>query len=484
MIKLLKDERFVIRLTLFITVVSAFFSTGALHADEHYQILEFAGLKIGTTSVEQLPWEYAHQIRPAFQPAIVVGISTIISFFSSFNPFLLTFLLRLLAGGLALYSAWMMYNHYVKQIDQKSFKLAFMWLTFLLWAAVFTRIRFSSENLSGALFIIGFIMVHKTNQQKFLTSILAGLLLGIATIIRFQTGIMVVGLFLWLLFVNKQHLKYLGGILLGGLLAMAIGMLIDRWYYGDWVITVWKYFESNILKDRASAFGTNPWWQYFSDAFVTMIPPFSLLFIAVFLLFPFVRKKDAISWTITPFIMVHFLIAHKELRFLIPLIGFLPIVTIRMVEWIIEKWPKINSSRVIQSGVKLFWVLNFIALFIVSFKTNDHRIALYESIFERNIPMYGFKANPFSGDPEIQFYRTINSTFIQLESTQEFTEIGEDNFLVVTKNELPTEGFENAQLIYQTFPEWTQVVNFNHWMERTSPWKVYEIRRQSPKLVN
>lgn len=54
--------------------ITALFSVGAYHADEHYQILEFAGLKLGLTSAENLPWEFHYQMRQTLQPFMVIAL--------------------------------------------------------------------------------------------------------------------------------------------------------------------------------------------------------------------------------------------------------------------------------------------------------------------------------------------------------------------------------------------------------------------------
>ncbi|QEH39720.1 hypothetical protein [Chitinophaga sp. XS-30] len=49
-------------------LITACFSTGYFHPDEHFQLLEFANFKMGNISGYELPWEYATEIRPTFQP--------------------------------------------------------------------------------------------------------------------------------------------------------------------------------------------------------------------------------------------------------------------------------------------------------------------------------------------------------------------------------------------------------------------------------
>ena len=51
---------------------AATFSTGYHQDDEHFQILEFAALKLNMTSANELSWEFHNKMRPAIQPTMVV----------------------------------------------------------------------------------------------------------------------------------------------------------------------------------------------------------------------------------------------------------------------------------------------------------------------------------------------------------------------------------------------------------------------------
>ena len=66
------DLRAILRRSLIIltavTVITAWFSNTFYFPDEHYQILEFMGHKLGITPASELPWEFEARIRPWLQP--------------------------------------------------------------------------------------------------------------------------------------------------------------------------------------------------------------------------------------------------------------------------------------------------------------------------------------------------------------------------------------------------------------------------------
>jgi len=81
-------------------VIAAFFSTGFHQIDEHFQILEFAGLKLGLTTQSELPWEYHQRLRPALQPYIAILVFKMFSLVGLENPFFVSTTLRVLSASL------------------------------------------------------------------------------------------------------------------------------------------------------------------------------------------------------------------------------------------------------------------------------------------------------------------------------------------------------------------------------------------------
>jgi phosphatidylinositol glycan class B len=143
---------------------------------------------------------------------------------------------------------------------------------------------------------------------------------------------MIFGLLAWLLFIRKVNIGKLALLLVSMLIMVGVGIVIDRWFYGEWTLTVWNYFTENILHGKANAFGTEPWYTYVSEALVRLVPPFSLVFILAPIILIFMDRRNALGWVILPFILVHSMIGHKEIRFLFPMVGLLPVVIVQAIE--------------------------------------------------------------------------------------------------------------------------------------------------------
>jgi len=479
-------------------LILAYFSEGYYHPDEHFQILEFARWKLDPLRPEPLPWEFFEQMRPAVQPAMVVVLHTIFAPFGADDPFLIAFSLRILSAGISFLSMWMIYRQYRMHIRDEVLQKWFLLLSFLLWFALYNAVRFSSETWSGAIFIIGFsyLFTRKRRLRNF-DFLLTGLILGFSFVFRYQAGFLIAGFFTWLLahrlilerdttpgpgLAPEKKMKTLQFILMvaGIAGAIAIGILVDRWFYGRWVLTAWNYFEQNILADKISDFGVEPWWFYLEDVFIRAIPPFSLVFI-IGSLIPFILlRDDLLTWTLLPFILLHFVISHKETRFLYPLTGFLPILIIKGMERIKEIWKfSVPENRCTRIFATIFWFVNCTLIFIVFFIPADSQVGIYGKIFHRYpypATLYYFSDDPYHRALDIGYYKRSDLVIRKAASVAGLDSVPEKKYLIAIKaRDREFEKVKNLNPVYSTYPEWIKHFNFNHWLDRTQVWYIYEI---------
>jgi phosphatidylinositol glycan class B len=463
-----------------VLVVTAYFSTGFHHWDEHFQILEFAGYKLGITPAKDLPWEFAARIRPALQPLIVVLSHHLFGLFGSSDPFAITFFLRLLSAALSFTAIMLMLRAFLPEISDERLRKGFVLLSFFLWFAVYSAVRFSSENWSGDLFVIGFALLMRDRQTVPLrTLVIAGALFGLAFTIRSQVSLMIFGLLAWLLFIRKVNISKLALLLVSMLIMVGVGIVIDRWFYGEWTLTVWNYFTENILHGKANAFGTEPWYTYVSEALVRLVPPFSLVFILAPIILICIDRRNALGWVILPFILVHSMIGHKEIRFLFPMVGLLPVVIVQAIELVRIRWsPSLLDNRVWRITAKAFVAVYAVFLGVIIFKPADAQISLYKTVYDeyqQPITIYNFGEDPyfrvaqfhFYGRPDLRMGGTI---------TDSTTFNPKENFLVATMHPADVETrWPDRKLIYASLPAWVKHFNFNGWLERTDQWYVYQV---------
>ncbi|MFZ9956879.1 MAG: hypothetical protein ACO3E1_12250, partial [Flavobacteriales bacterium] len=461
-------------------VITAYFSQGFYQFDEHTQVMEFGAYKLGMTEEKNLSWEFASRMRPAIQPAMVYAAHKFMGFFGVESPFIIAFLLRLFSAALSFLSIHLLIHAFYDKIQGEKLRLAFVALSFLLWFLVFNSVRFSSENMAGRIFTIAFALFFIWKNLNGKHYFLMGVILGLSFLFRYQNAFLMVGWLAWLLFIHKSKFSHLLLTASGILLMFAMGVVIDKWFYGEWVLSTWKYFEENILLDKMSGFGVDPWYYYIVQIFNIGIPPFSLLYILPFVLLMVYRPKDSLVWTILPFLLIHFYIAHKELRFLYPAIGLLPLVIVKAGEIINEKWPTFFQNKIIKLLTILFWIQNGIFTLIVALKSADAQVDLYNEIYskyETPVVVYYTKDNPYTRAMDVYYYKRTNLSTRKIDKIEDVKMLSDTIILVATVQKEEDEKLQrNNDKIYSAMPDWLKMFNVFNWVERTRFWKVYEIK--------
>lgn len=468
-----------------IFLITAWFSTGYNQSDEHFQILEFAGLKLDVNQEHDLAWEYGAKMRPALQPAMVVMMHQVLGVLGIDNPFTITWLLRLLTAAFTLAVTWLLYQVYKERFPEGHQRWAFFLFSFFLWFGFYNGVRFNSETWSANTFAlaVGLLLYWKTPGGR--QYLLLGLLVGLSFLFRYQVAFMIAGFGLWLIFVRKEEADRILSFVVGGLLMAGLGVLIDRWFYGEWVLSTWHYFEQNILLDKASSFGVDPWWQYFYATVIKGIPPFGLVYLLAIFLFIWQKPKDLITWLTVPFVGVHLLIAHKELRFFYVLLPFLPIAISTALQWWEDRRQRpLWSARGYRIGWRVFWIHNTLLTIFIMFWPIIMEMNIYRTVYDRYsdpITLYGVQDNPFRQALYINYYKCPSLCTAEVDSLDKLPRYGQDKYLIGIDRRYgyPIDSLPGQKtLIYSSYPDWIRIVNFNDWMSRSQWWLVYEVDPQ------
>lgn len=311
-------------------LITALFSEGFYHGDEHFQIIEFAQYKLGNTAAMNLPWEFHAQIRPTLQPIIAMSIFYVCDVFSVIDPYSKSFALRLITAAFAFYSI-LYFIRSVKYMIKLEYRSWFLFLALFLWFIPFLNVRFSSETWSGITLLLSISVLLKQKKEK-RHYFIAGILIGLSFLFRFQIGFAIIGIISWMIFINKNGLQSILAFILGSGLVLAFGFAIDSWFYGEFTFTPWNYFDYNILQGKADEFGRSPWYYYFYGIFKSSFFPIGLVIILSLLKLTVTQPKHLILWIILPFLILHSVVGHKELRFLFPLVNLIPLMIILTVQ--------------------------------------------------------------------------------------------------------------------------------------------------------
>ena len=469
-----------------VLMLAAFFSEGYHHPDEHYQLIEFAQYYLGEADATNLPWEFEAQMRPTAQVFIAAGFIKFFSFFGADDPFFLAWVLRIISALLSFFSIRLLVQTFSPRFQSQRAKSVLLLLSLFLWFIVYNNIRFSSENWSGTLFLMGFTVFYMDRIGELKRYLWVGALFGLSFLFRYQAIIMIGGFGLWMLFIHRANFKN-SLALIGGFVGVSlVGSLGDILFYGDTVFPFYNFIDENIFQGKAAEFGTEPVWFYLKDIFEKSIPPFSLFYLFAFGFMIYKQPKSALTWSLVPFFLVHSFISHKEGRFLFPMVFFLPLILAELYEkWEASKWADWLKKKVYKIFRWLFIVVNGIALLVITFKSADSGIKVYRAIYEEvdgTALLYYMKKTPYEGGrgKQLHFYMPDDLKFQKAENLNEIKAIKGEDCLFATSDrslfdEIEARGWEN---VYRSLPKWVDNVNFNNWVDRTPQWRLYRITEE------
>ncbi|MEI7892882.1 MAG: hypothetical protein WCI05_07315 [Myxococcales bacterium] len=310
------NRRLVVALGLLVLVtgVTAWTSNGYFHTDEHYQVLEFASLKLGRTAVSELPWEYGARLRPWMQPWLYYVLMRGLIWAGVSDPFDLAFGCRLVSG---LFSCGALAAFAGSLFPQQGEAKRYVGTLALFGFLPYLFVRTSSENLSGACVAFACALVLGQGRARW---VLCGVFLGVAFEARYQSVFLGAGLVLWLALRARARLLHLALLVGGGLLPVLAAVCIDRWGYGEWCFPPWNYVRENLFHGVADQFGKSPVYAYSYLVVANIFFPSAALLVVAMVLSWIRHPGHPVTWMTVPFVLVHSLIAHKEERFLFPMV--------------------------------------------------------------------------------------------------------------------------------------------------------------------
>jgi phosphatidylinositol glycan class B len=475
-----------------LSLCAAWFSGCYFHPDEHFQILEFANWRCGASSINDLPWEFQRCARPALQVACVSLVRSTLALVGVADPFVEVRIVRIITALFSLFAALVVARFALRYIGVGRGGRWLFFLSNFAWFVPFLHCRFSAENSSGVLFALGAITWLNIFQKPSSRSVnimafVAGILLGLAFICRVQIGLAIGGLAAWNILINRPSLR--GALLstLGFAIALAGGLLIDHWFYGRWVITLFNYLKVNIVEGAANGFGMSPWWYYFSQYFRILIPPFSLLVYGA-LIFACMRAwRNPLVWISVMFVAGHSIVAHKEIRFLVPMLYIVPTVFIIGLQQMPLLWRRwCDNHRVTRLVVQSYLIFNMLPLIVFSFTPPRKNIVLYRWLYRQSqtsqLHLSTFDDTPYKmGSLNVNYYRAPNvivDTLPSAAALKTLVDSSSSTVYLFVRALNPPDSVAKIGITYtlkvRTLPPWLLQLNIGNWVDRVRVWSIYQ----------
>jgi phosphatidylinositol glycan class B len=477
-----------------IHLIAVFFSEGFHRPDEHLGMLRYVFEKLGVYPASELSWEYPAKIRNWVQPGIYYIIAKCLYLLQIKDPFIITFFLRLFTSVFSLY-VLVEFSKYCRSFlkEDRSINIANLCF-FSLWFYPFIHARTTAENFGMNVFALGLIILTKPLSKSLLNrhkldlnlnvlknnitlpvhiSILGGFLIGMAVNFRIPLAPMPLFLILWLCFIAKVKVSNIFQILFGTILSVLFTMIFDSWGYGELTYSLWSYLYQEFTNNVSQGFGTSPWHYYIYKTFSKGVPPLSLFIIGAFSYLWIKRPGHILTWCTLPVFLLHSAIGHKELRYIFPLVIFIPVIISISYENLREKL----NSKLIKGLIKVSIFVNLVFLLISSIKPAYTPINIYKFLYkngEKIDELYTF--NNLQRDI-LKVYLKKETPFIHITKETEIesaiSKSKQSWFLVEKIKDFNYFENRNCSAQYSTYPKWF-TDTFSKWLKRSKAWSIYK----------
>ncbi|VDN05192.1 unnamed protein product [Thelazia callipaeda] len=303
-------------------IINVFFIRTYFVPDELFQSVEVAHWAVYGTGY--LSWEWIASIRSVLHPAIIGLLYFVGCALSIDSAVFIIQAPRVLHALLFAFSDYFYYKLCKRIVSSNTAKYALM--SYLSsWFVWYCAPRTLSNTLETALTIVA-LQWYPLSTSDLKRSCGPYMSIGLITLLIRPTAILIwIPFGLWHLWRAELRVKLLLHTCLPSCLPILLFVvLLDSVAYGKFTVTIWNFIRFNVLEGGSDHFGSHSWHWFISQGLpviltVHLIPMLFGIIIAV-------RKRLIplpFLWIPVLYIMAHSFIAHKEHRFLLPVIPML-----------------------------------------------------------------------------------------------------------------------------------------------------------------
>jgi len=286
-------------------------------ADEIFQTQEAAHRLAYGPGV--ITWEYRFGVRSWVLSAVIAGIMNCTAWLAPGSAGYI-FGTALFFSLLSLTVVWFAFS-WCRRYFGMPYALLAAFTTMVWFELINFGPRALNELLAGNLFLpaiyLGSLHLDQKPENKW-RLLLIGLLLGLTVGLRIQFAPAVLLVGLWIMS-RDWKVRFLP-ISFGVFIVLTVFGVVDAVTWSFPFYSYFAYFRENILHHRAANYGVLPWYYYFSSLFVHAGP------LAFFALIG-VRRSPILGWISLAVLLPHSLIAHKEFRYIYPVLPLLLTLT-------------------------------------------------------------------------------------------------------------------------------------------------------------
>lgn len=303
---------------LIVRLISPWLSHGFRYMDEHWQVIEPAYFLLHKKwSITQ---EWVEGSRSWFYPGLVASIMKTAESLGLQDPISINAFIRSVHGAISSLAIIIVFQVVFKlsRYQPRLLAIASAWFIALWPFAVYCSTHTHGEMLAALFVLIALSAVLFFKNQFYLYTF-AGFSLGVAALLKIDVAIAGLGLAAWLIL--QRQFKNLGYLILGSLPTIIFLGLLDKLSWGSWFHSVIAHGQANLVHSIGNQWGTSPWYYHFIYFFdLAGALTFASSFFIIFYWRQFSEPLKSLWFQCLFFVVCYSFIAHKEKRFMAPLL--------------------------------------------------------------------------------------------------------------------------------------------------------------------
>ncbi|EHB03559.1 GPI mannosyltransferase 3, partial [Heterocephalus glaber] len=289
--------------------------------DEHWQSLEVAHrLVFGYPFLYgHLTWEWTQGLRGYTYPLIFASIYKVLHLLGKDSVQLLVWTPRLAQALLSAVADVKLYS-LTKRLETQEVAGWVFFCQLCSWFTWYCCTRTLTNTMETVLTTIA-LSYYPLEGSKAVNSVKYTSLVALACLVRPTAIIPWVPLLLRHVWQEPAKCRLiLCGFLPVGFVALSLSLVIDRIFFGQWMLVQLNFLRFNVLQGSGSFYGSHPWHWYLGQGLPAVLGPHLPFFLHGCVRAPGRCRALLVPvlWTLS----VYSMLGHKEFRFIYPVLPF------------------------------------------------------------------------------------------------------------------------------------------------------------------
>uniref|UniRef100_A0A8C9SPW7 Mannosyltransferase n=1 Tax=Scleropages formosus TaxID=113540 RepID=A0A8C9SPW7_SCLFO len=307
--------------TIAFRLVNCFLVQSSFVPDEYWQSLEVSHLQcyfLKIPTYGYLTWEWTESIRSYCYPLLFAGIYKILHLLSCDTVQLLVWLPRLAHSLLAALADSKLYS-LIQGLESSEIARWTYFCQLCSWFTWYCCTRTLTNTMEAVLTTLA-LSYYPLPGSKSHSNSKYLILVALAILVRPTAAIV------WLPLVGYHFLQddklklLIHHVLPIGAIILGISTVLDSIFHGKWIVVQLNFLKFNILHNVAEFYGSHPWHWYITQGCVVVLGPQLFFFLHGCVLAP--KRYRILLITIIWTVFIYSLLAHKEFRFIYPVLPF------------------------------------------------------------------------------------------------------------------------------------------------------------------